>query len=305
MKELQTIDSNSENIWECPVNLQEIKEIYAKNATTSEFKALVQLGKATGLNPFLKELWLIKYGDSPAQIFVGRDGYRRSAQANDNYDYHHVEAVYSNDSLHYDLSKGEVNHTQDFKNRGNLVGAYCLVKRKSSSKPVYVFVDLREYTTGKSLWSTKPATMIKKVAEAQCLRMAFQELFGGTYADEEINQEKDITPAYIPADMQQGKPLSQSFKMDAEILEQYLEALGVSSDKESLQLLYNEAKTLAKGDKVASNKISIATKARLEELKNIPTKEEIAEIITPEDVAEHKKSREEFYTSWDETEVKS
>ena len=301
--DLTILNNNSINLWDCPVQLQEVKDIYGKNLSNGEFRTLVQIGKATGLNPFMRELWAIKFGDNPAQIFVGRDGFRRSAQANPNYDYHHVEAVYSNDNLHYDLAKGEVNHTQDFKNRGNLVGAYCIVKRKSATKPVYVFVDLKEYTTGKSLWGTKPATMIKKVAEAQCLRMAFQELFGGVYAEEEV-QEKDITPAYIPADMQPGKPLSQSFKMDEEVLEEYLTSLQNSLNKEDLQLIYNEAKVLAKGDKIASNKVSIATKARLEELKSMPTREEIAEVITPEDVAKHKESREAFYAEWENHEVK-
>ena len=44
-----------------------------------------------------------------------------------------------------------------------------------------------------TLWDTKPATMIKKVAEAQGLRMAFQSQFGGTYHESEnwepLNQE--------------------------------------------------------------------------------------------------------------------
>ena len=38
---------------------------------------------------------------------------------------------------------------------------------------------------GETLWDSKPATMIKKVAEAQGLRMAFQSMFAGTYAEDE------------------------------------------------------------------------------------------------------------------------
>jgi phage recombination protein Bet len=176
-------------------NFNEVKQIYGKNLTDGEFQTFVNLGKSTGLNPFLREIWAVKYGSAAAQIFIGRDGYRRSAQSHPQYDYHHVDAVYSNDDFHFDLVKGEVNHVYNFKDRGKLVGAYCLVKKRNSSKPIFVFVDVQEYNTSKSVWADKPATMIKKVAEAQGLRMAFQELFAGTYEESE-NWVKTETPVY-------------------------------------------------------------------------------------------------------------
>src|SRR3990167_6675602 len=174
------------NIWESNDNLKQIKEIYGKNLSVGEFNTLVQMGRATGLNPFLKEIWAVKYSDTPAQIFIGRDGYRKSAQRHPLYDYHVADAVYSADK--FDVVNGEVVHKYSLANRGNLVGAYCVVQRKGSSRPTYVFVELKEYTTNKSLWNPqtgKPATMIKKVAEAQGLKSAFQELFAGTYSEYE------------------------------------------------------------------------------------------------------------------------
>ena len=170
-------------IWQEQTKLAEVKKIYGKDLTDSEFAILVQIGQATHLNPFLREIWAVKYGTNPAQIFIGRDGYRKAAQGNPDYDYHLVDAVYQNDD--FTIEDGEVKHTYSIKQRGALVGAYCLVKRKSSSKTMFNFVDLKEYTTGKSLWVGKPATMIKKVAEAQGLRMAFQQLFAGTYDESE------------------------------------------------------------------------------------------------------------------------
>ena len=169
-------------IWEDTKQLAEIKEIYGKNLSEPEFKILMQIGQATNLNPFLKEIWAVKYGTSPASIFIARDGYRKSAQAHVEYDYHQVEAIYSNDD--YSVIAGEVHHVFA-KDRGALVGAYCIAKRKGSSKPNYCRVELNEYTTKKSLWITKPVTMIKKVAEAQALKMTWQELFAGTYDEAE------------------------------------------------------------------------------------------------------------------------
>jgi phage recombination protein Bet len=174
-------------IWQEQTKLAEVKKIYGKELTDSEFAILVQIGQATHLNPFLREIWAVKYGTSPAQIFIGRDGYRKAAQSNPDYDYHLADAVYQNDD--FKIEDGEVRHTYSGKDRGTLVGAYCVVKRKSSTKTMFNFVDIKEYSTGKSLWVGKPATMIKKVAEAQGLRMAFQQLFAGTYDETEAWEE--------------------------------------------------------------------------------------------------------------------
>lgn len=58
---------------------------------------------------------------------------------------------------------------------------------------------LTEYATGKSLWVTKPETMIKKVAEAQVLRMTFVEEFNGTYDESEEWDDKKISTPVAPA----------------------------------------------------------------------------------------------------------
>jgi len=175
------MEQNNLGIWEEQNSLKEIKNIFGRGLSDGEFQSLVQLGKATGLNPFLKEIWAVKYGNNPAQIFIGRDGYRKSAQDDPEYDYHLVDAVYSNDD--FVMSEGQVTHRYKLADRGDLVGAYCVAKRKSAEKSMFIFVELSEYNTKKSLWAGKPATMIKKVAEAQCLRMAFQARFAGTYSE--------------------------------------------------------------------------------------------------------------------------
>lgn len=168
--------------------ISQVKEMYANTLNETEFMTFIQIGKSTNLNPFLREIWAVKYGNNTANIFIGRDGYRKVAQENPDYDYHHSDAVYSNDS--FSIKNCEVSHEYSGADRGNLIGAYCIVKRKNSSKPFFNYVEIKEYSTGKSLWGSKPATMIKKVAEAQCLRMAFQSIFCGTY-DESENWKND------------------------------------------------------------------------------------------------------------------
>lgn len=175
--------TTSLQLWENAQQLGQIKEQYGRNLSQPEWNLFLQIGKATGLNPFLREIYCVKYGSAPASIFIGRDGYRRSAQTHPEYEYHYADAVYSNDL--FENNDGVLTHKYKLTERGTLVGAYCMVKRRSSPKPVMNFVELREYTTGKSVWASKPATMIKKVAEAQGLRGSFQELFAGTYEESE------------------------------------------------------------------------------------------------------------------------
>lgn len=189
MQSITTTTNDQVSVWTDEKKLIEIKDLLAPKLTANEFALLVNMGKATGLNPFLREIWAVKYDDkSPAQVFIGRDGYRKVAQSNPDYDYHVVDSVYEKDS--FSRESDEVKHAYSLNDRGALVGAYCTVKRKNASKPCFVFVKLNEYSTGKALWATKPETMIKKVAEAQGLRMAFQSLFAGTYDESENWKEK-------------------------------------------------------------------------------------------------------------------
>ena len=69
---------------------------------------------------------------------------------------------------------------------------------------------MKEYSTGKSNWLTKPATMIRKVAVAQALREAFPEEMSALYDQAEMDKAVvdktgqeivlDETPIVAPAD---------------------------------------------------------------------------------------------------------
>lgn len=192
-KELKPMEQKSNEhlaIWDDKNKLSEIRSVCAKNSSDEEFKTLVAIGLATGLNPFLKELWCVKYDkNKPAQIFIGRDGYRKTAQRQKEYDYHQADAIFSNDI--FEINDGRVHHVYNLKDRGKLVGAYGIAKRKSASAYSFVYVDLKEYIKPFGVWSEKAATMIKKVAEAQVLRMVYQEIFAGTYDTSEAWFELD------------------------------------------------------------------------------------------------------------------
>lgn len=208
-------NETSLSIWESENQLAEIKQFVAEGKLSDvEFNMLCQIGKATNLNPFLREIWAVKYGSGAASIFIGRDGYRKSAQAHPDYDSHYAEAVYSNDE--FSVNDGVVSHKMGISNRGELIGAYCCVLRKNSSKANYSFARFSEYYAGnkdangnvkmnsynkpmkEGLWDTKPETMIKKVAEAQALRATFQNLFAGTYDDSEAWEAASVAKESLP-----------------------------------------------------------------------------------------------------------
>jgi phage recombination protein Bet len=201
--------NNTIDMWNCEKQLKEIRGIISSTPLTDvEFSCLVQLGKATQLNPFMREIWAVKYTQGKAaSIFIGRDGYRKAAQRDRDYEYHQVNAVYSKDE--FKICNDEITHTYGFSNRGDLVGAYCIVKRKSSAKPTYVLVTMDEYNQRQSLWKDKPETMIKKVAEAQALRQAFQDLLAGTYSDAELPQE---TPKLTIVNKPEGATQTERLK---------------------------------------------------------------------------------------------
>jgi len=153
--------------------IQLIRDMCAKDCTDNEFLLLMQLAKTYQLDPFAKQIWAVKYGNNPAAIFCGRDGFLAIAHRSGKFD-------------------GMESGTR--KDGDDLVG-WCRVYRKDMSRPFEVEVSLSEYSTGKNLWQTKPKTMIVKVAESHALRRAFG--ISGLYAPEEIDTGDRPEPRYV------------------------------------------------------------------------------------------------------------
>jgi phage recombination protein Bet len=154
--------------------IQLIRDMCAKDCTENEFLLLMQLAKTYQLDPFTKQIWAVKYGQNPAQIFCGRDGYLAIAHRSGKFD-----------GMDAGTKTGE---------NGELIG-WCRVYRRDMSHPFSVEVYASEYSTGRNLWKDKPRTMIQKVAEAQCLRRAFS--ISGLYSPEEIDTGDQAEPRYV------------------------------------------------------------------------------------------------------------
>ena len=135
----------------------------APTATDPEFKKLLYLSQTWQLDPMLREIWLVKFGSSPAQIYAGRDGFLKIAHR----------------SGHFDGMRSGVKKNED----GEIVG-WCEVWRTDMTHSFYGEVLLSEYSTGQNLWKTKPMVMIQKVAESVVLRKSFSVC--GIYSPDEM-----------------------------------------------------------------------------------------------------------------------
>ncbi len=173
--------------WHSQETLDELKSMYGKGLSETEWRIFIGIGRSTRLNPINREIWAYKFGSAPATIFIGRDGYRIAAFRNPNYSSHRVEAVYEKDTftINEDGTYKHVTPNNLFVGRGELVGAYCMVKFRDRPDTIQVMVSSKEYKKTQSTWNVLPETMLKKVAEAQALRMAFPEQFNGTYHEYE------------------------------------------------------------------------------------------------------------------------
>ena len=162
---------------------------YSGNAQLTErdvvnFMATCQ---ALGANPFLKDVYLVKYGSSEdAQIMAGKNYYTRVAAAIDTYDGMTAGIICA-------APDGTVAYRPgSFAMPGETcVGGWAEVHDKRWSVPVRAEVAMAEYNSGRSLWKTKPMTMIRKVALVQALREAYPDRFAGTYDAAEMPAHKE------------------------------------------------------------------------------------------------------------------
>ena len=184
--------SGGENI---SITVDEIRDFLCPNATIEECVLFGQLCKANGLNPWLKEAYLIKYDQkAPAAMVTGKDAYMKRANEHPAFDgYEAGVKVYLPDVGQVEYREG----TAYYEDLGEqLIGGYAKVYRKDRSRPYYEEVPLKEYDTKQSKWKTSPATMIRKVALVHALREAFPTNIQGMYDADETPYAADYEGSF-------------------------------------------------------------------------------------------------------------
>jgi phage recombination protein Bet len=181
------------------------------NVTDQEVAMFLNLCRFQHLNPFLKEAYLIKFGNQPATIVTGKEAITKRAMRNAKYAGQQAGIVI----FHHESGELEYRPGALLMKDEQLIGGWAKVYVKGYDVPIEAVVSFDEYVGRKSdgsvngQWEKKPATMIRKVALVQALREAFPEDLGGMYASEEVGveiNEAAMAPVEIPEQNDTNEP---------------------------------------------------------------------------------------------------
>lgn len=222
------------------------------SVTNQEVGMFLKLCEGQKLNPFLREAYLAKYGNQPAQMIVGKDAFTKRAESSPNYKGTKSGVIVVNLNKQIENREG----TFYLKNREELVGGWAKVFFKDDKEEVFNTVSFDEYVGRKkdgsitSMWATKPGTMIRKVALVQALREAFPNVLGQLYVAEELGTEPDGEPLKEPLNKQEETATPEPPKMASKALKQQVMQLahekelmigeGKEADISRLEALANE-----------------------------------------------------------------
>lgn len=187
-----TYKANGEDV---TISFDDIKEYICPDATDAECKLFLEHCRYNRLNPFIRESYLIKYDkNSPASIVTGKAAFEKRAEEHPQFDGYEAGIVI--------FADGKIEYREGssfWENQGEeLLGGWAKVYRKDRSRPNFEEVKLDEYIQRKrdgsvnSNWSTRPGTMIRKVALVHALREAFPAVMSAMYTAEEISVAADV-----------------------------------------------------------------------------------------------------------------
>ncbi len=138
--------------------------------TQGEFEMFAAVAIAFNLNPYLKEIYPIKYSGK-MNLITGYQTYIKRAETFPQFDGYDTE----------------------FEGEGKNLCCVCNVYRKDRSRPTTARVYFSEYTQNNTMWNTKPHVMLEKVAIGTAFRRAFPTDMGGMpYTTEEIRAEDEL-----------------------------------------------------------------------------------------------------------------
>ena len=162
----------------------------SEKVTDQEIISFMNICKYQQLNPFLKEIYLVKYSSGAAQIITSKEAYMKRAYIQENYDGMRAGIIVLREKEVFEL-EGSFKLESDI-----LVGGWAevFVREKQS---VITKVSMKEYDKKTNAWNTMPCTMIRKVAIVQALREAFPIAFGGLYVAEEQDMQHITSPEII------------------------------------------------------------------------------------------------------------
>lgn len=173
-----------------------------EKVSMQELVMFLNLCKFQHLNPFLREAYIVKYGNEPATIVTGKDAFAKRAQRNKEYKGVQAGVIVQKEDGTTENRIGSLSLPGE-----KLVGGWAKVYVNGYDVPIETAVSFEEYIGRKKdgsvnrQWMTKPATMIRKVAYVQALREAFPDDFAGMYEAEEMGVDATLlsdAPVELP-----------------------------------------------------------------------------------------------------------
>lgn len=174
--------------------LQTIANTVARGATLSELHLFLSVAKATGLNPFLRQIHFVKRNTKHGPVVTiqtGIDGFRSIADR----PRPDGESVYGgSDQPVFDWDGDAQGKGKRFPvSATSTVYRLFRMGRNVERTPISRTAYWDEYYPGEDnkeafMWRKMPRTMLGKCAEALALRAAFPMQLSGVYVHEEMDQ---------------------------------------------------------------------------------------------------------------------
>ena len=198
----QIIQYKLENGDDMSLTPKRVKELLVNGekdkVTERDVVNFMMICKAHRLNPFLREAYLIKYGNNPATMVVGKEVFTKRAQKNPKFKGFEAGLTLLTEDGRLVRRDGSMKLQNE-----TIVGGWCRVYIEGYENPMFDEVSMSEYSTGQSNWKTKPATMIRKTAIVHALREAFPDDLGGLYDASEMG----VDDSRLPDDMIEVEPI--------------------------------------------------------------------------------------------------
>ncbi|GAV24777.1 phage recombination protein Bet [Carboxydothermus islandicus] len=212
--------------------------------TDQEVMMFLALCKYQKLNPFLREAYLIKYGNEPATIVTGKETFTKRAAKNELCTGWQAGVIVQKKDGNIEYRNGTLVLPNE-----ELVGGWARVSRKDWKEPLEITVSLKEYERKKRdgtlmrNWREMPATMIRKVALVQALREAFPETFQGMYSPEEMPIDDSQLPTKtIDVEYTETNEEAQKEDLATELQRKKIYAMAnkLGYDKETMHAMISE-----------------------------------------------------------------
>jgi len=182
------------------ISFYDVKTLICPYATDQETAVFLKTCQSLQLNPFAKEIYLIKYSErDKAAMVIAIDSYLKSAETNANYNGHEAGIILKDSAGKLELRDGSFLLPEEV---DKLVGGWAKVYRKDREKAFYMSVNKAEcvrYTRDGNLtqfWAKeKQPMMLRKTALKRALVEAFPSLFSGTISNVDADYEAEVKEA--------------------------------------------------------------------------------------------------------------